>query len=125
MIGAFMVKYPNAGSRSLNDFFEKAEKFEQSLASIKSLMKEGTATSTQRAEFLLMNSDYGRLTNIRGAIADLSRGIRTIHFAGDISPEDKRRMIDSMYLDMITLARGGLDVIKAVEQTNRAMREEQ
>lgn len=125
LIGAFMVKYPNAGSRSLNDFFEKAEKFEQTLASIKSLMKEGTATSTQRAEFLLMNSDYGRLTNIRGAIADLSRGIRTIHFAGDIPPEDKRRMIDSMYLDMITLAKGGLDVIKAVEQTNRAMRKEQ
>lgn len=72
-----------------------------------------------------MNSDYGRLTNIRGAIADLSRGIRTIHFAGDIPPEDKRRMIDSMYLDMITLAKGGLDVIKAVEQTNRAMRKEQ
>ena len=125
LIGAFMVKYPNAGSRSLNDFFEKAEKFEQSLASIKSLMKEGTATSTQRAEFLLMNADYGRLTNIRGAIADLSRGIRTIHFVGDTPPEDKRRMIDSMYLDMITLAKGGLDVIKAVEQTNRAMREEQ
>lgn len=125
LIGAFMVKYPNAGSRSLNDFFEKAEKFEQTLASIKSLMKEGTATSTQRAEFLLMNADYGRLTNIRGTIADLSRGIRTIHFVGDIPPEDKRRMIDSMYLDMITLAKGGLDVIKAVEQTNRAMREEQ
>ena len=125
LIGAFMVKYPNAGSRSLNDFFEKAEKFEQTLASIKSLMKEGTATSTQRAEFLLMNADYGRLTNIRGAIADLSRGIRTIHFVGDIPPEDKRRMIDSMYLDMITLAKGGLDVIKAVEQTNRAMRKEQ
>lgn len=125
LIGAFMVKYPNAGSRSLNDFFEKAEKFEQTLASIKSLMKEGTATSTQRAEFLLMNSDYGRLTNIRGAIADLSRGIRTIHFAGDISPEDKRRMIDSMYLDMITLAKGGLEVMREIERTNKAMRKEQ
>lgn len=125
LIGAFMVKYPNAGSRSLNDFFEKAEKFEQTLASIKSLMKEGTATSTQRAEFLLMNADYGRLTNIRGAIADLSRGIRTIHFAGDIPPEDKRRMIDSMYLDMITMAKGGLEVMREIERTNKAMRKEQ
>ena len=125
LIGAFMVKYPNAGSRSLNDFFEKAEKFEQTHASIKSLMKEGTATSTQRAEFLLMNADYGRLTNIRGAIADLSQGIRTIHFVGDIPPEDKRRMIDSMYLDMITLAKGGLEVMHEIERTNKAMRKEQ
>lgn len=125
LIGAFMVKYPNAGSKSLNEFFNKAERFEQTLASIKALMKEGTATATQRAEHLLMETDYGRLTNIRGAIANLSRGIRTIHLAEDIPPEDKRRMIDSMYLDMITFAKGGLEVIKAVEKTNREMRKEQ
>lgn len=133
LISAFMVKYPNAGSKSLNDFFDKVERYEQTLASIKALMEEGTATSVQRAEYLLMNAEYGRFTSLRGALADMSGAIRTIHFApspetdpqAGISPEDKRRMIDSIYLDMITMAKGGLDVIQAVEQTNRAMREEQ
>lgn len=133
LIGAFMVKYPNAGSRSVNDFFEKANRFEQTLATIQALMKEGTATSTQRAEYLLMNADYGRMTNIRGAIADISRMIRTIHFApspetdpdAGISPEDKRAQIDSLYLDMITMARGGLEIMQEIERTNKALRKEQ
>ena len=133
LIGAFMVKYPNAGGKSLNDFFEKAELFEQTLASIKALMKEGTATSTQRAEYLLMNSDYGRLTNIRGALADMSRMIRIIHFApspetdpkAGISPEDKRHQIDALYLDMITMAKGGLEIMREIERANKEMRKGQ
>lgn len=123
LIGAFMVKYPNAGSRSLNDFFEKADKFEQSLASIKSLMKEGSEPATRQAMQILNNADYGKFTAIRGAIADVSRGIRTVHFAADISPEDKRKMIDSMYLDMIEMAKGGLAAIKEIERANKANRE--
>ena len=133
LVSAFMVKYPNAGSKSLNDFFDKAERFEQTLASIKALMKEGTATSTQRAEYLLMNNDYGRLTNIRGALADMSKMIRIIHFApspetdprAGISPEDKRQQIDTLYLDMITMAKGGLEIMREIERTNKAMRKEQ
>lgn len=133
LVGAFMVKYPSAGSKSLNTFFERADRFEQTLASIKALMKDGTATSVERAEYLLMNADYGRLTNIRGAIADMSKMVRIIHLApspeedpeSGIPPEDKRAQIDSIYLDMITLARGGLEIIDAIERTNKEMRKEQ
>ena len=124
VIGAFMVKYPAAGSKSLNEFFNKADRLEQTMASAQALLKEGTKSSAERATFILMERDYAKFADLRGAITDMSRGIRSIHFAEDIPAEDKTAKIDAIYVDMIEMAKGGLDIIKEIERGNKRIREE-
>lgn len=125
LIKSFMIKYPNAGSKSIEQFYERAEVYEQTLASIKALLKEGRGTSIQQAEALIMERDYGRFTKLRAGLAQVSRGIRTIHYSEDFSPEEKRELIDGMYIQMIEMAQTGLSIMNDIEATRRDLAEEQ
>lgn len=124
LIKAFMVKFPEAGASSINDFFEKAEKYEQALASAKVLMQEGTPSSRERAELMLLERDFVRLTSIRGNISDLRRAINIIHFSEELHPEDKRHQIETMYLHMIQMSKEGLNILDTISRTNKELRKQ-
>lgn len=124
-INNFMIKYPNSGSRSIERFYEDSTRFEQGLASATALFKEGTESSLARAERILMEENIGRVTAIRSAMGATSRYIRTVHFHPDFTAEEKRRYIDAMYLQMIEMAKAGNQLLKAIEQENKARKEGQ
>lgn len=116
LIGAFLIKYPNSGSQSVNNFFDEVKVLEQTMATIKAYMKEGTATGAQRAEHLMAEKVLLSLSSNRTAINNLSQFIRYTHFNPDLSPEEKREHIDGMYVNMINIARVSLDVIKTAKR---------
>lgn len=122
-IQAFMIKYPTSSAKSIEEFHKQAEVLEQTRNSITKLMKEGTASSIDRAELLLIERDFANLTKINLAISRTNQLIRMVYYNPEIKPEQKTEQIDALYYDMIHIARGGLDVINAIKKQNKEMRE--
>lgn len=123
-IKAFTVKYPSAGAASINEFFERADLYEMRLASAKALFREGRESSIQRAERILQEEDFGRFTSLRRTIGQISNNIKMIHFNPDMDPEEKRYLIDTMYIQMIELSKAGIDIMDNIERASRMLREE-
>lgn len=117
IVRAFVVRYPSAGAKSLNDFDREATLMESRLASVKALAKEGNSASAARAEFLLNNpGGVASFNKIRSALGNMSSFVRLVDFSDEFTPDEKRELIDQTYLQMIEVAKGGLAVIDDIKR---------
>ena len=115
-IKSFMIKYPNAGAKSITDFYTKSDELEMNLNTIKAHMKTGTATSIEKAKSLMIDASYGRLTAIRSLLSGLNREIQRATISSEFTAEEKRQIIDGMYIQMIEVSDQGLEMIKAIDR---------
>lgn len=60
-------------------------------------------------------AQQGDLDQPAGALGDLSKLIRYIHQSPEMSATDKRQLIDSAYFQMIGIAKGGNEILDAIE----------
>lgn len=107
-VKSFVVRFPRAGSVSVQDFydnFEKLEKFHNTLEllgkrqDMENLEKEMSAPENQEM--------YLRLTTLKQALSNQSRAIIGIHQNPDLTADEKRQMIDGLYLMMSESAKQG------------------
>ena len=121
-VRSFMVKYPDAGAKSITEFYKQSDEMEMNLNTIKAHMRTGTASSIERAQALMVESNYGRLTAARTTMGQLSRSIRQITLSDRFTAEEKRQMIDGMYIQMIEIADQGLSIIKTFDKATMERR---
>ena len=117
-VKAFAVRHPSASAQSIADFYERYGEIEQILLTIKAFQREGNL----EAAMLLQEVHGGQLvdlTQIRTALSKMSRGVRMIDQHPGITPEEKRNMIDRIYFGMIETARGGNEMLDALEAQAR------
>lgn len=119
-IKAFVIKFPNAGSKSVEKFFKDMAVMEQRLATIKDQFKEGSVTSKAVAERAMLEGNYARFTGMRAAMSQISMAIRAANYDERLNPQEKREAIDKLYWDMITIARAGNGVIKEMKRQTKA-----
>lgn len=119
-IKAFVVKFPQAGSRSVENFFKDMAVMEQRLATIKDQFKEGSVTSKTVAERAMLEGNFARFTGMRSAMSQISVAIRAANYDERLNPQEKREAIDKLYWDMITIARAGNSVIKEMKRQTKA-----
>ena len=112
IIRAFLVRKPTGSSQYIEDFYRKYEKISGRMATIKKLQTEGR---TQEASEVLSETDLNLipLLGYRESMSNISKAIRLIH-AGPATPEEKRQMIDQLYLTMIEIAKSGLEYSEAL-----------
>jgi hypothetical protein len=107
-IKAFVVRYPRAGSESVNQFYENYEKSQKVINTIKFLAKEGDFASMDKELNLKANQDkLVSLDGIKEALTAQSKLIRDINKNPDMTPDDKLRLIHGAYMQMTQAAKQG------------------
>ncbi len=122
-IKAFMVKYPNGGSASVEKFFKDAAHLEQRRAAISKLREDSTATAKDMVEYEVMRGIAPRFTPIRNNLGAIAKAIRTIQYTKELDPHQKREYIEQMYWNMIDQAKVGNELIKEFNKVAKQRQE--
>lgn len=118
VIKAFVSRYPNASTQSIKDFRERYQETERVFTTIKYLEKSGQADEMKE----VMDRHAGdmiKLSQMNETISKMGQYIQLVNQTGSYSKSDKRQLIDSVYNQMIDVARSGNEMIEAFDKTNR------
>jgi hypothetical protein len=115
-VRAFVVRYPSSGTQHLTDFYDNMEKIGKVQGSVKVAMERGDAR--RMAE--IMGQDpalaVAQLGAFRRAISEHVTMVRMIHASPDLSPEEKRDLIDNLYASITDMAKAANDTFKAIKR---------
>ncbi len=112
-VRGFIVRFPTAGSESINKFYKASEKQSQFQRSIKALIVEGEIDEAEKLIGRAMSE--GQLTQVQGireALSNASKTVRMIFRNKEMTRDEKRQTIDAIYYQMIEMAKVGNAVIK-------------
>lgn len=118
IIKAFVIRYPSASAQSIQDFYDRFEKSQTVINSVRHLAKSGDLDAMQKELSLEENRTLMvNLSGIKDALSNQSKTIRMISKNKDIGPEDKRRLIDGLYNGMIETAKHGNKMVEALDKS--------
>jgi hypothetical protein len=117
-IKAFVVRYPSMNTQPIMDFYDAYEKNDKALNTIKKLAAEGNAEPALR-ELAARQGRLFQLTPIKEGMNNAIHAIRLIEQNPDISPQEKRQLIDELYFQVNSMAKAGLSVIDTMEQETK------
>lgn len=113
-IKAFVSRYPNANTQSIQDFRDKYKKIESVYATIKQLGEKGQIDEAMSL-VTVYEGDMVRLTGQKEAMTNMYKAIQGISLS-DIPKDEKRQLIDSVYFQMISVARDGNSMMNEIER---------
>ena len=111
VIKAFVIRYPSASAQSIQDFYDDYFASKRLYDTKMMLAKEGDLDAFDKVQ----NIDpmaWDSMAGIRDTIADQAKLIRLIYKNPNMTPEDKRQIIDTTYGRMIELAEVGNDAMR-------------
>jgi hypothetical protein len=113
IIQAFLVRKPTGSSQFIEDFYRQYERVSGRLDTFKKLQGENRLNEAYK---VLSETDLNLvpLLGYRDSLANINKTIRLIH-QGPAEPEEKRQMIDQLYLTMIEIAKSGLELTKSLQ----------
>jgi hypothetical protein len=127
VLKAFVVRNPiGSSSRSVSRFYDELEKYQAGERLLKDLMEKGEKDSFEKYRGqhpeLLFQYDYDNklfysasrryLTNITNTLADLRKRQDLVYNSRDLSPDDKRRLIDEIDQVKTDLCAKALEKVK-------------
>jgi hypothetical protein len=123
-VKAFVVRYPSASAEPIQDFYDTYNGHKKVWDTIMVLAQEGNAEAVAR-EMRFDPAAAVQLTGIRTAIGEHAKLIRDVYKNPDMSRDDKRQLIDTMYMRMIDLSETGLQMFREVEKQMEAQEKAQ
>ncbi len=118
VVQAFIVRYPSSNAEVITRFYDEFTKHEKVAASIEAQLKEGNVGVLEK-ELAFDPIALMRMTAIKTALTEHSQIIRNIDKNADMTPADKRQLIDTTYFRMIELARFGVEFFRESEKKAR------
>ena len=113
-IRAFTVSDPSANTSYIDRFYSRTDRIKQVLDTFETLAKSG---QVEEADALL--AQYGssliNLSDIRSTLGDMRGTIRSIYENPEITPDEKRQLIDELYTQMNAIAKYGDEILDANE----------
>lgn len=107
-VKAFVVRFPQAGTNSVQDFYDNFDKTEKTAKTIRYLAKQGDFDNMEKELALDANQqNMVDLGGIKDGLAAQAQMIRMIAKDPDMKPDEKRQMIDGLYLQMTETAKAG------------------
>ncbi len=103
-VKAFVVRFPQANSNSVQDFYDNFEKSERHFNDMRFLGKQGDFENLQKE--MSIEKMMPNLSGIKDGLAAQAKMIRDIN-KSDMSRDDKRQQIDAHYLQMTEAAKAG------------------
>lgn len=113
-VKAFVVRYPSAGAQPIKDLYELQRSNSKFINSMKLRAKEQNIPGV---EDILANNQE-KLLNLdkaAEAVSNQAKAARRISKNKDISPTEKRQLIDNLYYGMIETARESVKSIREVQ----------
>lgn len=120
VVKAFVVRYPSASAQSVQDFYEKYTERKKVYDTFQYLVKNGDPDAAMVEQKLAPNA-FERMEGIHKSLSVINNAIRMVYRLPDMTPSDKRQLIDSMYGQMIEQARAGN---QAMAETDKALRDQ-
>jgi hypothetical protein len=103
-----VARYPSAGARSIGVFYDNYERAKEAERAKSLLLRQGDVAAAKGVNVPVT------LDRIADALGDQRRLIQAIYVNPNMSPDEKRALVDRVYFSMIALAR------KANEVTERS-----
>jgi hypothetical protein len=115
VVKAFVVRYPAATAQSIQDFYERHGERKKVYDTFQYLVANGDPDAAIK-EAELAPEAFARMDGMRETLGVLNSAIRMVWRNPDMSPSDKRQLIDSMYGQMIEVARAGNQAMQEVDE---------
>lgn len=117
IIKAFVARYPSSSAQSIQDFYDQYDASKKYFDTMMNLAKQGDP----RAESLMQahQDDLVQLSDIRQALTMQSQIIRMVHKNPDLSADDKRQLIDTLYYRMVELSRAGNEGLRSIHDKQK------
>ena len=128
VVKGFMVRHPTMAAQSIADFYDRSQPYIQKAETYTTLVRAGEVDQAMR---LLDRDGYeieslGGLSGIRSEIGAAANAANGIWIMPGWTPEEKRHLIDQLYIQAIGTARLGLEIIDDFEQSpNQVVPQEQ
>tara|TARA_R110002020_G_scaffold473077_1_gene701850 strand:- start:72 stop:5480 length:5409 start_codon:yes stop_codon:yes gene_type:complete len=119
IIKAFMIKYPNANSQHVQDFYELYDKVSKPVNTYNAAIKRGDVATAKKFQddYIKALPKYEALKGIEKALL-VQRDLidKIIRVPNDIISRDrKREMVEQLYRAIIDSSKVGLDAAKAMD----------
>ncbi|MBE0425779.1 MAG: hypothetical protein IBX72_03925 [Nitrospirae bacterium] len=111
-IKAFAVRHPSAGAESIQRFYDNYEKASQTLSTARELIREGKRE--EAGELLNLGKKY-KLDQHYKSLSNAHQLIDKVYANPELTSEEKRKLIDEIYLSMIRIARHGNKLLERHE----------
>ena len=115
VVKAFVVRYPSATAQSVQDFYDNHAKRRKVYETFQYLVKNGDPEAAEK-EAKLDPTAFARLDGVSASLRELNANIRMVHRNPEMTPIDKRQLIDSMYGMMVEMAREGNRAMRLVDE---------
>jgi hypothetical protein len=112
LIRAFMVKYPEGGSKSIDRFYERSKRMEETYNSIVFRAQQGNIAAAHELETI----PYGKFSNMRKSFTNMTRLMNFTRQRVDIDEEERRQQIEQQWYNTIDFAREGLKFLDSLER---------
>lgn len=114
LVRGFTIRHPSPGNQQIRDFYERFNRNETILNTIRKLAAGGDITAAQRE--LQINPDALLvLRDTRDAIGNAASFARMIDSHPTMDPDEKRQLIDMAYFQMIHMATQGNQQMDQIE----------
>jgi hypothetical protein len=115
-VRGFVVRYPSSGGEQVQQFYDNYEKATQAKATTKILLGKELNVKGAQEVFSVMN--MVKIEGIHKALTNSHRAVELIYANPSMLPDEKRKLIDTIYLQMRDMARAGNKVLFSIEKTS-------
>ena len=114
VIRAFMIRNPSMNAQSIQDFYDNYQSAARDINTIEALKKRLDIDSVTR-ESELYASKSERLDGIYKGLTNIRRIIFLIDQNPNSTPDEKRQLIDSAFMQAIQMANAGNDMVRNIK----------
>lgn len=116
VIKAFVVRHPAAGSESVNTFYEDYFKAKKTWDTFNYLVKKELNPREAAKVLASKDGDIVKLDGVYKAISRAHQVLNLIHNNPDMNADEKRQLIDKIYLDMTKMAAAGNTALRQIKK---------
>lgn len=120
VLKAFAVRHPSSSAQSIQDFYDTYDERKKALGTVKYLTKLGDKESASSAS---EGRNLETAERIHKALGQQMKFARDVWFNKDITPEEKRSLIDRTYLRAIEIAKLGNKIFRETEAAKKASKQ--
>ena len=112
LIKAVAVRYPEAGSNSVQDFYDEFEKRKRAHTTFTRLAKAGEGDEAKK---VMRDNVIVAADTIQKAMSTQLKIVRDAYNSKTMTADQKREFIDRSYLQLIKVAQSGNEVFKRTQ----------
>jgi hypothetical protein len=116
LLKAFAVRYPGADAESIRKFYDRYKEAQQITATAKALSKQG---KYDEAAEVYQSGNAVKIEGVYKALRNAHRAIDKIYSLPDMTPDEKRKAIDDIYMGMIKIAENGNDILDNINSRKK------